>query len=153
MLIPSTQWTTEIRDMANAILRKALGEGKHDGTDKYQLGLTKIFFRAGMLAFLENLRTNRLNAAAVMIQKNLRAQVPSPKKYLEVHRVSYLAFQALMRGLLARRKGRKRVGGRRGATSIQRVWRGQKAREGLPTPAQRSHLLEAAAQGLALPQR
>ncbi|KAK0944048.1 Myosin type-2 heavy chain 1 [Friedmanniomyces endolithicus] len=83
MLIPSTQWTTEIRDMANAILRKALGEGKHDGTDKYQLGLTKIFFRAGMLAFLENLRTNRLSAAAVMIQKNLRA-LHQRKQYLEI---------------------------------------------------------------------
>jgi myosin heavy subunit len=33
-------------DMCHAILRKALGDEKQD---KYQLGLTKIFFRAGML--------------------------------------------------------------------------------------------------------
>ncbi|KAK3078212.1 hypothetical protein LTS18_008145, partial [Coniosporium uncinatum] len=46
MLVPSAQWTPEIREMADAILRKALGPGKNDGTDKYQLGLTKIFFRA-----------------------------------------------------------------------------------------------------------
>ena len=79
MLVPSQQWTSEIRDMANAILKKALGQGTNRGLDKYQLGLTKIFFRAGMLAFLENLRTTRLNECAVMIQKNLRCQVLQEK--------------------------------------------------------------------------
>ena len=82
MLIKSTQWTTEIRDMAMAILKKALGEAKNNSSDKYQLGLTKIFFRAGMLASLENLRTNRLDQAAIMIQKNLRAKYHR-RRYLE----------------------------------------------------------------------
>ncbi|KAK5694357.1 Myosin type-2 heavy chain 1 [Elasticomyces elasticus] len=144
MLIPSTQWTTEIRDMANAILRKALGEGKHDGTDKYQLGLTKIFFRAGMLAFLENLRTNRLSAAAVMIQKNLRA-LHQRKKYLEICD-SLLAFQSLMRGLLAR-KSAQEARRRKGATTIQRVWRGQKERKAYLRQRNYLILYEAAARG------
>ncbi|KAK0309996.1 Myosin type-2 heavy chain 1 [Friedmanniomyces endolithicus] len=144
MLIPSTQWTTEIRDMANAILRKALGAGKHDGTDKYQLGLTKIFFRAGMLAFLENLRTNRLSAAAVMIQKNLRA-LHQRKQYLEICE-SLLVFQSFMRGLLARKRAQE-ARRRKSATAIQRVWRGQKARKAYVR--QRNHLVvfEAAARG------
>ncbi|KAK5107316.1 hypothetical protein LTR62_001371 [Meristemomyces frigidus] len=144
MLIPSTHWTTEIRDMANNILRKALGEGKNDGTDKYQLGLTKIFFRAGMLAFLENLRTNRLTGAAIMIQKNLRC-LHQRKKYLEA-RESVAAAQSLFRGLLARQSAQQ-ARRQKGATTIQRVWRGQKARKSYVR--QRNYLVvfEAAARG------
>ncbi|KAK4569767.1 Myosin type-2 heavy chain 1 [Recurvomyces mirabilis] len=144
MLIPSTQWTHEIRDMANNILRKAFGAGKNDGTDKYQLGLTKIFFRAGMLAFLENLRTNRLTGAAIMIQKNLRC-LHQRKKYLEA-RESIQTFQALIRGLLARKRAQE-ARRQKGATTIQRVWRGQKARKSYVR--QRNHLIvfEAAARG------
>ncbi|RMY00926.1 hypothetical protein D0867_11570, partial [Hortaea werneckii] len=126
MLISSQQWTTEIRDMANAILSKALGEGKNDGTDKYQLGLTKIFFRAGMLAFLENLRSNRLNGAAIMIQKNLRAKYWR-RRYLEATD-SVKAFQALCRAFVARERTEE-LRRQKGATTIQRVWRGQKERK------------------------
>jgi myosin-5 len=126
MLIPSAQWTTEIREMGNAILRQALGEPKNDGTDKYQLGLTKIFFRAGMLAFLEGLRTARLNDAAIMIQKNLKAKYYR-RRYLEATD-SFRAFQALARGHLSREKADelRRI---KGATDIQRVWRGSKDRK------------------------
>ncbi|KAK3713917.1 Myosin type-2 heavy chain 1 [Vermiconidia calcicola] len=126
MLIKSTQWTTEIRDMANAILRKALGEAKNDGSDKYQLGLTKIFFRAGMLAFLENLRTTRLNQAAIMIQKNLRAKYHR-RRYLEAID-GIKAFQAFVRGVMARQRADESRR-QRSATTIQRVWRGQKERK------------------------
>jgi len=126
MLIHSSQWTQEIRSMANAILRNALGEGKNDRTDKYQLGLTKIFFRAGMLAFLENLRTSRLSNAAIMIQKNLRAKYYR-RRYLEAIN-NIRAFQARARANMAR--GRAQEARRqRGATTIQRVWRGTKERK------------------------
>ncbi|KAA6411786.1 MAG: myosin MYO2 [Lasallia pustulata] len=123
MLIPSLSWTSEIREMANAILKKALGEGTNKGLNKYQLGLTKIFFRAGMLAFLENLRTTRLNDCAVMIQKNLRCKYYR-RKYLAA-RESILLFQALVRGCQARQRAEevRRV---KAATTIQKVWRGQK---------------------------
>lgn len=126
MLVPSLQWTPEIRSMADAILSKAFGPGRNNATDKYQLGLTKIFFRAGMLAYLENLRTSRLNEAAVMIQKNLRAKYYR-HKYLDA-RKSIVAFQALTRAHLARRRAEdaRRV---KNATIIQRVWRGQKERK------------------------
>ncbi|KAF2095223.1 myosin-2 [Rhizodiscina lignyota] len=125
MLVHSTQWTPEIRAMADAILSKALGTGKA-GQDKYQLGLTKIFFRAGMLAFLENLRTSRLNAAAIMIQKNLRARFYR-KRYLEA-RDSIIEFQSQVRAHLARLRAdeARRI---KAASTIQRVWRGQKERK------------------------
>ncbi|KAF1813374.1 myosin-2 [Eremomyces bilateralis CBS 781.70] len=126
MLVTSHHWTPEIRDMADVILRKALGAAKNDGTDKYQLGLTKIFFRAGMLAFLENLRTNRLNNAAIMIQKNLRAKYYR-RKYLEA-RESIIDFQSLMRAHLARMRA-EHARQIRAATMIQTLWRGQKVRK------------------------
>jgi len=126
MLVPSTQWTSEIRQMANAILTKALGAGNGKGLDKYQLGLTKIFFRAGMLAFLENLRTTRLNDCAILIQKNLKAKYYR-KKYLEA-RSAIVAFQALARASRARRQAQN-LRTLKAAVTIQRVWRGQKQRK------------------------
>ncbi|KAK8199579.1 class V myosin-like protein [Phyllosticta capitalensis] len=126
MLIPSSEWTAEIRDMADRILKRALGTSEKQGADKYQLGLTKIFFRAGMLAFLENLRTARLNGAAIMIQKNLRAKYYR-RKYLDA-REAIVATQAIIRGYQARvlAEEMRQV---KSATSIQRVYRGYKERQ------------------------
>jgi myosin-5 len=144
MLVPSSQWTSEIRDMADAILRKALGTGNGQGLDKYQMGLTKIFFRAGMLAFLENLRTNRLNDCAIMIQKNLKAKYYR-RKYLEA-RNAIILFQALARGHLARKHAQeiRRI---KAATTIQRVWRGQKERKSYLAIWNNIILAQAAAKG------
>ncbi|OOF92273.1 hypothetical protein ASPCADRAFT_153869 [Aspergillus carbonarius ITEM 5010] len=125
MLCHSSQWTSEIRDMCHAILQKALGDGTQQKQDKYQLGLTKIFFRAGMLAFLENLRTSRLNECAVMIQKNLRCKYYR-RRYLEA-RASILTTQALVRGFIARQRAAE-IRQVKAATTIQRIWRGQKER-------------------------
>ncbi|KAK0635483.1 putative myosin MYO2 [Bombardia bombarda] len=126
MLVPSTQWTSEIREMANAILTKALGASTGKGLDKYQLGLTKIFFRAGMLAFLENLRTTRLNDCAILIQKNLKAKYYR-KKYLDA-RASIIAFQTAARAGKARKQALE-LRTVKAATTIQRIWRGQKQRK------------------------
>ncbi|EEP79193.1 MYO2 protein [Uncinocarpus reesii 1704] len=126
MLCHSSQWTSEIREMGHAILRKALGDASHQKGDKYQLGLTKIFFRAGMLAFLENLRTSRLNECAIMIQKNLKCKYYR-RRYLQA-REAILTTQSLMRGFIARKYANeaRRI---KAATTIQRVWRGQKERK------------------------
>ncbi|KAF2658966.1 hypothetical protein K491DRAFT_712984 [Lophiostoma macrostomum CBS 122681] len=144
MLVPSASWTPEIRDMAKAILDKALGSGKNNGTDKYQMGLTKIFFRAGMLAFLENLRTARLNGAAIMIQKNLRCKYYR-RVYLET-RASIIALQSLARGYLTRERAEeaRQV---KAATTIQRVWRGSKDRKRFLMVRRSVILFEAAAKG------
>jgi len=126
MLVPSPEWTPEIRHMADAILRRALGDGKNDGSDKYQLGNTKIFFRAGMLAFLENLRTARLNSAAIMIQKNLRCMYYR-RRYLDA-RESIIEFQALSRAFVARLQADD-ARQTKAAIRIQCVWRGSKERK------------------------
>ncbi|KAL2067859.1 hypothetical protein VTL71DRAFT_15957 [Oculimacula yallundae] len=144
MLVPSAAWTSEIRDMANKILTKALGASSGGGMDKYQLGLTKIFFRAGMLAFLENLRTNRLNNCAIMIQKNLKANYYR-RKYLEA-RNAILLFQSVTRAHLARKHAEehRKV---KAATTIQRVWRGQKQRKAFTAIRNNLILAQAAAKG------
>ncbi|CAK7567648.1 MAG: Myosin type-2 heavy chain 1 [Sporothrix epigloea] len=126
MLVHSSQWTSEIRQMADAILTKALGTSTGKGVDKYQLGLTKIFFRAGMLAFLENLRTTRLNDCATLIQKNLRAKYYR-RRYLAT-REAIIKVQAAARAYNARRQIQE-LRTIRAATTIQRVWRGQKQRK------------------------
>jgi myosin V len=126
MLIQSSQWTAEIRQMADAILTKALGTSTGKGLDKYQLGLTKIFFRAGMLAFLENLRTNRLNECAILIQKNLRAKFYR-RRYLFA-RDSIIRFQSVVRAHIARKQAQE-LRTIKAAITIQRVWRGQKQRK------------------------
>ncbi|EEA24646.1 Myosin type-2 heavy chain 1 [Talaromyces marneffei ATCC 18224] len=126
MLCHSSQWTSEIKEMCHAILRKALGDISQQKQDKYQLGLTKIFFRAGMLAFLENLRTSRLNECAIMIQKNLKCKYYR-RRYLEA-RESILTTQSVIRGFLARQRADE-IRQIKAATTIQRVWRGQKQRK------------------------
>lgn len=126
MLCHSSQWSSEIKNMCHAILQKALGDGTNQKQGKYQLGLTKIFFRAGMLAFLENLRTSRLNECAIMIQKNLRSKYYR-RRYLYA-RASILTTQALIRGYLTRQYADKERQNK-AATTIQRVWKGQKDRK------------------------
>lgn len=126
MLLHSSRWTPEIRKMAQAILNQVLAPPKGDGTDKYQLGLTKIFFRAGMLAFLENKRNARLNEAAIMIQKNLRCRYYR-RKYLEA-RDSIIEFQSLARAFIARLHAEE-VRQIKAATTIQCAWRGSKERK------------------------
>ena len=147
MLIPSPSWTSDIRGMANAILKKALGQGSNRGLDKYQLGLTKIFFRAGMLAFLENLRTTRLNECATMIQKNLRCKYYR-RKYLEA-RSSILMLQAWTRGYQARIRAED-IRQNRAATNIQKVWRGHKDRVRFVSIRNNIILLEAVTKGFLL---
>ena len=144
MLVHSGQWTSKIRDMADAILRKALGTSTGKGLDKYQLGLTKIFFRAGMLAFLENLRTNRLNECAIMIQKNLKAKFYR-RRYLEA-RESVIRTQSAIRSYMARKQAQE-LRTTKAATTIQRVWRGQKQLKKFLTIRRQMILFESVAKG------
>lgn len=79
-----------------------------------------------MLAFLENLRTTRLNACAIMIQKNLKANYYR-RRYLEA-RESIIALQALSRGFCSRMRAEE-TRQIKAASRIQRVWRGSKERK------------------------
>ncbi|CCD23018.1 myosin 2 NDAI_0A08650 [Naumovozyma dairenensis CBS 421] len=68
--------------------------------EKYQIGNTKIFFKAGMLAYLENLRTAKMDKAIILIQKHIRSKYYR-KHYLSVKK-SILDVQSTVRGKLAR---------------------------------------------------
>uniref|UniRef100_A0A3Q4HGI0 Unconventional myosin-Va-like n=1 Tax=Neolamprologus brichardi TaxID=32507 RepID=A0A3Q4HGI0_NEOBR len=67
---------------------------------KYQFGKNKIFFRAGQVAFLEKLRSDKLRMACVCIQKTIRCWL-ARKKYLRM-RESAITIQKHVRGHQAR---------------------------------------------------
>ena len=70
MLVQSEQWGPDIRTLCTRILESTIKDA-----DKFQVGLSKIFFRAGLLARFEQYRTSRLNALATLMQKNFRRQI------------------------------------------------------------------------------
>ncbi|KAI1240282.1 hypothetical protein IHE44_0011741 [Lamprotornis superbus] len=69
--------------------------------DKFQFGRTKIFFRAGQVAYLEKLRADKFRAATIMIQKTVRGWLQRAK-YQRLRRAT-LTLQRYARGHLARR--------------------------------------------------
>ncbi|KAK7693061.1 hypothetical protein QCA50_002626 [Cerrena zonata] len=75
MLVQSEEWDTMIRNLELKPLCNLILERTINDPDKYQSGLTKIFFRAGMLAALESLRSGRLNQLVTTIQKNMRRKM------------------------------------------------------------------------------
>uniref|UniRef100_UPI0037E8C178 unconventional myosin-Va-like isoform X2 n=1 Tax=Semicossyphus pulcher TaxID=241346 RepID=UPI0037E8C178 len=68
--------------------------------DQYQFGKNKIFFRAGQVAYLEKLRSDKLRMACVRIQKTIRCWL-ARKKYLRM-RESAVTIQRYVRGHQAR---------------------------------------------------
>ncbi|KAI7812222.1 unconventional myosin-Va, partial [Triplophysa rosa] len=69
--------------------------------DKYQFGKTKIFFRAGQVAYLEKLRADKLRKACIRIQKTIRCWL-ARKKYLRIRQAT-ITIQRYVRGYQARR--------------------------------------------------
>lgn len=67
---------------------------------KYQFGKNKIFFRAGQVAYLEKLRSDKLRMACVRIQKTIRCWL-ARKKYLRM-RGAAIKIQKHVRGHQAR---------------------------------------------------
>ncbi|CAH6721104.1 myosin-2 [[Candida] jaroonii] len=138
ILVKSDDW---IEVMKNSLNVDANGKNKElshlcnqiletNQTDKmkYQLGNTKIFFKAGMLAHFEKLRSDKLFNSATMIQKNIRRFVVQ-KRYHEILS-SHKQLQSLIRGRLAR----LRIKHERETTAailIQTIVRGYQARKSL----------------------
>ena len=100
MLVPSSQWgpmiqSLDLQSLCSMILKTTIND-----PDKYQPGLTKIFFRAGMLAALETLRSTRLNALVSVIQKNMRRRM-AVKHYRRLRQAT-ITIQTWWRGIMAR---------------------------------------------------
>ncbi|KAJ3117374.1 Myosin type-2 heavy chain 1 [Phlyctochytrium bullatum] len=110
LLVPSKTWSTDSRALTSTIVSSAI-----TAEDKYQMGLTKIFFRAGQLAFLEKLRSEKLRDCVVLIQKNIRRMIYRNKyrrmrkaaikiQTAERERIAATKIQKQARMWLARRK-------------------------------------------------
>lgn len=69
--------------------------------DMFQFGKTKIFFRAGQVAYLEKLRADKFRSACIKIQKTVRGWLQRVR-YRKI-RKSAIALQRYGRGYLARR--------------------------------------------------
>ncbi|KAF9561042.1 Myosin type-2 heavy chain 1 [Mortierella alpina] len=116
MLVKSEHWGSDIQKMCSAILEESIKEA-----DKYQVGLTKIFFRAGLLAFMEKLRTDKLNSYATLIQKNMRRFI-CQKRYHTVRRAA-IKLQCFARKLKAEKAARA-IREERSAMLLQTFMRG-----------------------------
>ncbi|XP_072517689.1 unconventional myosin-Vb isoform X2 [Salminus brasiliensis] len=69
--------------------------------DKFQFGKSKIFFRAGQVAYLEKLRADKFRFACIKIQKTVRGWLQR-RRYLKI-RKSAVTLQRYGRGYLARK--------------------------------------------------
>ncbi|XP_023254946.1 unconventional myosin-Vb-like, partial [Seriola lalandi dorsalis] len=69
--------------------------------DMFQFGKTKIFFRAGQVAYLEKLRADKFRAACIKIQKTVRGWLQRVR-YRKICKTA-ITLQRYGRGYLARR--------------------------------------------------
>ncbi|KPP78078.1 unconventional myosin-Vc-like [Scleropages formosus] len=71
-------------------------------SNQYKFGRTKIFFRAGQVAYLEKLRSDRLRGACITIQKHVRGW-SQRRKFLQM-RAAAIIIQQYVRGSRAIRQ-------------------------------------------------
>ncbi|KAL3061380.1 hypothetical protein OYC64_009542 [Pagothenia borchgrevinki] len=98
-------------------------------SNQYKFGRTKIFFRAGQVAYLEKLRLDRLRGACVTLQKHVRGW-SKRRKFLRM-REAAIILQQYIRGTKTIRKTVTAAALKQGwaALVIQRCWRGYRTRQ------------------------
>ncbi|KAK7892140.1 hypothetical protein WMY93_024103 [Mugilogobius chulae] len=98
-------------------------------SNQYKFGRTKIFFRAGQVAYLEKLRLDHLRGSCIMIQKHVRGWIQR-QKYLR-WREAAIIIQQYLRGKRTIRKTVNAVTLKQGwaALVIQKYWRGFRVRQ------------------------
>ncbi|KAI7872335.1 P-loop containing nucleoside triphosphate hydrolase protein [Spinellus fusiger] len=118
-LVSSKHWDPRMKPEVEKLCFIILETSIKD-VSMYQAGISKIFFRAGQLAYLEKLRTDRFNECAVLLQKNIRRFV---------YRTRYVRMQELAVKLqcIARRRvacaNMLSLLENRAALTIQKNWR------------------------------
>lgn len=130
ILINSDEWskiftnegTTE--ESVIEICRKIL-EATITDREKYQIGNTKIFFKAGMLAYFEKLRSDKIQKSSVLIQKNIRAKYYR-KKYVETIK-SLRLTQSQAKGYAIRQRVQRKIMNN-AALTVQTIYRGSHVR-------------------------
>nr|XP_051707192.1 unconventional myosin-Vb [Oryctolagus cuniculus] len=111
---------TDKKAVCKAVLQDLLKD-----PDKFQFGRTKIFFRAGQVAYLEKLRADKFRAATIMIQKTVRGWLQKVK-YRRLKGAT-LTLQRYCRGYLARRLA-EHLRRTRAAVVLQKQYRMRRAR-------------------------
>ncbi|ORX43704.1 hypothetical protein DM01DRAFT_1340665 [Hesseltinella vesiculosa] len=124
-LVPFQQWDPKLNPDPQALSSTILNATIEDQS-MYQVGRTKLFFRAGQLAYLEKRRADRFNECATLLQKNMRRYI-CRTKYQRMRELA-LALQALVRRKAAKADMQQR---RRDRASliIQTQWRRFAARK------------------------
>lgn len=89
--------------------------------DDYRIGKTLLFFRAGKVAYLEQLRSDVRRVSIIKVQSVVRRFI-CQRRYAKII-VSALGIQRFGRGLLARRKAQS-IRENRAAITIQKCVRG-----------------------------
>lgn len=122
-LVSSKHWVTrpDVRELCSVILGASIADEA-----QYQVGETKLFFRAGQLAYLEKLRSDRFNECAVILQKHMKRYI----YHLRYVRMKQLAIQIQC---VARRKVAltkiQHLREERAAVLVQKNWRRYIARK------------------------
>ncbi|RUS28033.1 P-loop containing nucleoside triphosphate hydrolase protein [Jimgerdemannia flammicorona] len=119
LLVNSQYWDPklkpDIRKLCTLILENSIKD-----KDKFQVGMTKIFFRAGQLAFLEKLRADRMADCAILVQKNVRRFL-TRLRYLRLRDV-VIRIQCVARKRIAQAKA-QHIRHERAAIVVQKYWR------------------------------
>ena len=120
-LVPSSEWKEEPKTVTLRIVQSTI-----KGENKYELGKTKIFFRAGQLAYLEKVRSEKFTAIVILIQKNALRNYH--QRMYQKKKVSAVKIQTAWRAHAAR-KMYKSMREEAAAIKIQTSWRMNIARK------------------------
>ncbi|KAM9985090.1 hypothetical protein ACTFIY_009513 [Dictyostelium cf. discoideum] len=107
------------------ILVQNLLTGIELSDDKYKIGLTKVFLRAGQLASLEDMRLEQLDRSATVIQKRWKGYLYC-KRYKQLRDAS-LIIQTKLRSVHAKQQ-LSALQHTHSAILIQKVWRAHRDR-------------------------
>ena len=119
LLSPKKRDVTSTRAECESILKSVITE-----RDKFQVGISKIFFRAGQVAYLENMRADKMKNSAIQIQACVKGWLQR-KKYLKLRKVT-LTLQSSIRRFISKQLYLKL---RLTAAVMQSYIRGNKARQ------------------------
>lgn len=97
LLCPLNQISDDERDACIYIVTNHISDA-----DKYRFGHTQIFFRAGQVAHLEQIRTDTRKRYIIVVQSLVRRHL-ARRKFLRLQKLA-LDLQRLARGYLARKK-------------------------------------------------
>uniref|UniRef100_A0A673CA31 Myosin VC n=1 Tax=Sphaeramia orbicularis TaxID=375764 RepID=A0A673CA31_9TELE len=97
-------------------------------SNQYKFGRTKIFFRAGQVAYLEKLRLDRLRGACITIQKHVRGW-SQRRKYLQMREAAIILQQYIRGKRSIRLELPAMLKQGWAAVVIQRRWKGYRMRQ------------------------